>query len=92
MIESEFSKKFPLAQFTELVKSYGHRRLEFASYSQDQLKNKSELELDSNYEYNIFTLLEERIKLMNLPADQSTQIVDKFKEIYDSLRNTKQYD
>jgi DNA repair exonuclease SbcCD nuclease subunit len=92
MIESEFSKKFPLSQFTELVKSYGHRRLEFASYSQDQLKNKSELELDSNYEYNIFTLLEERIKLMNLPTDQSTQIVDKFKEIYDSLRNTKQYD
>jgi DNA repair exonuclease SbcCD nuclease subunit len=92
MIESEFSKKFPLSQFTELVKSYGHRRLEFASYSQDQLKNKSELELDANYEYNIFTLLDERIKLMNLPTDQSNQIVDKFKEIYDSLRNTKQYD
>jgi DNA repair exonuclease SbcCD nuclease subunit len=92
MIESEFSKKFPLSQFTELVKGYGHRRLEFASYSQDQLKNRSELELDANYEYNIFTLLDERMKLMNLPVDQSTQIVDKFKEIYDSLRNTKQYD
>ena len=92
LIESEFSKKFPLAQFTELVKSYGHRRLEFASYSQDQLKNKSDLEIDSTYEYNIFTLLEDRIKIMNLPVEQSAQIVDRFKEIYDSLRNTKQYD
>jgi DNA repair exonuclease SbcCD nuclease subunit len=92
MIESEFSKKFPLAQFTELVKSCGHRRLEFASYSQDQLKNKSDLEIDSTYEYNIFTLLDDRIKIMNLPVEQSTKIVDRFKEIYDSLRNTKQYD
>jgi DNA repair exonuclease SbcCD nuclease subunit len=92
MIESEFSKKFPLSQFTELIKSYGHRRIEFASYSKDQLKNKSEIEIDSTYEYNIFTLLDERLKIMNLPVDQSTQIIDKFKEIYDSLRNAKQYD
>jgi hypothetical protein len=92
MIESEFSKKFPLSQFTELVKSYGHRRLEFASYSSDQLKNKSEVEIDSTYEYNIFTLLNDRLKIMNLLPDQANQIVNKFKEIYDSLRNTKQYD
>jgi DNA repair exonuclease SbcCD nuclease subunit len=92
LIESEFSKRFPLSQFTELVKEYGHRRLEFGSYSLDQLKNKSEIELNSNYEYNIFTLLEHRIKNMNLSPIQEKEIVDRFKEIYDSLRNTKQYD
>jgi DNA repair exonuclease SbcCD nuclease subunit len=92
LIESEFSKKFPISQFTELVKDYGHRHLELGSYSKDQLKERSEIELNSNYEYNIFTILDERIKMMNLPAQQSKKIVDQFKEIYDSLRNTKQYD
>ena len=92
MIESEFSKKFPISQFIELIKNYGHRRLDFIHYSHEQLKNKSDIELDSSYEYNIFTLLDERIKSMNLPTAQSIKIIDKFKEIYDSLRNNKQYD
>jgi hypothetical protein len=92
LIESEFSKKFPISQFTELVKDYGHRHLELGSYSKEQLKERSEIELNSNYEYNIFTILDERIKMMNLPAAQAKGISDKFKEIYDSLRNTKQYD
>ena len=92
LIESEFSKKFPISQFTELIKDYGHRRLELGSYSKDQLREKSEVEIDSNYEYNIFSLLDDKIKLMSLPQAQSKQIVDKFKEIYDSLRNTKHYD
>ncbi len=92
LIESEFSKKFPISQFTELVKEYGHRFLEFGSYSRDQLKERSEIELNSNYEYNIFTILNERIRVMDLPSYQAQQISDKFKEIYDSLRNTKHYD
>lgn len=92
LIESEFSKRFPISQFTELVKDCGHRHLELGSYSKEQLKDRSEIELNSNYEYNIFTILNERIDQMNLPTFQSKQIMDKFKEIYDSLRNTKQYD
>ena len=92
LIESEFSKKFPISQFTELVKGYGNRCLELGSYSKEQLKERSEIELNSNYEYNIFTILDARIKMMNLPDTQSKNLIDKFKEIYDSLRNTKQYD
>lgn len=91
-IESEISQKFPLSQFTDFVKDFGHRRLELFSYSKEQLKTRSEVELNSNYEYNIFTILDERINQMNLPVAQSTPLIEKFKEIYDSLRNTKQYD
>jgi hypothetical protein len=29
---------------------------------------------------------------MNLPVSQSIPLVNKFKEIYDSLKNTKHYD
>jgi len=92
LLESDFSKKFPISQFTELVKKFGHRHLEFGSYSKEQLKERSEIEINSNYEYNVFTILDERIKSMNLPFIQAKEITDRFKEIYDSLRNTKQYD
>lgn len=91
LIESEFSKKFSISQFTELVREYGHRVLEFGSYSKEQLRERSEIELNSNYEYNIFTILDERLATMNLPQHKSKELTDKFKEIYDSLRNLKQY-
>jgi hypothetical protein len=92
MIESEFSSRFPITRFTEIVKEYGHRRLEFFSYSKEQVKNKSEVELNSNYEYNIFTVLDEKIKSLNYSPDFSKEIVENFKRVYDSLRNNKSYE
>jgi DNA repair exonuclease SbcCD nuclease subunit len=92
MIESSLSQRFPMAKFTEMIKNLGHKRIEFFSYSNDQLKNKSEVEIDSNYEYNIFTILDERIKEMNISVIQTSELVSTFKEIYDSLKNTKQYE
>jgi UDP-2,3-diacylglucosamine pyrophosphatase LpxH len=91
LIESELVKIFPISQFTELVKDYGHRRLDFITYSKEKLKTRSEIEQETNYEYNVFTLLENRIKVSQFPDHISNQIFLKFKEIYDSLRNTKQY-
>jgi DNA repair exonuclease SbcCD nuclease subunit len=92
MIESTFSQRFPMSQFTEMIKDLGHRRAEFFSYSKEQLKLNSEIEIDSNYEYNIFTILDESLREMNLPDVQSSLLASTFKEIYDSLKNTKQYD
>jgi hypothetical protein len=92
MIESELSKRFPISNFTDLVKEFGYRRLEFFSYSKEQLKTRSEIEMGSNYEYNIFNVLDEKIKASSFPEHISSQVVDKFKEIYDSLRNTKSYE
>jgi len=92
LIESSFSATFPVAKFTELIKDAGHRRLEFFSYSVDQLKKKSEVELDSNYEYNIFTVLDSQLSDLNLAEYKREQIVSKFKSIYDQLKNSKNYD
>jgi len=92
MIETELSKRFPISNFTDLVKEFGYRRLEFFSYSKEQLKTRSEIEIGSNYEYNIFNVLDEKIKSSSFPEHISAQVVDKFKEIYDALRNTKSYD
>lgn len=91
-IESEFSARFPLTAFTELIKELGHRRVEFFSYSRDQEKAKSEIELDSNYEYNIFTVLDSHLKGLNLAPSQSEPILTRFREIYDQLRNSKKYE
>ena len=91
-IDSEFSKVFPITKFTETIKDCGHRRLEFFSYSPEQLKKKSEIELNSNYEYNIFAVLDNQLNSLNLAEYRREEIVNKFKSIYDQLKNTKSYD
>jgi len=91
-IDVDFSQKFPLSQFTDLIEGFGHRRIEFFTYSKNQIKDRSEVEQEADYSYNIFTILDEHINRINLPASQSVRLVEKFKEIYDQLKNTKQYD
>lgn len=91
-IESNLSKKFPFSQFTDFVKGFGHRRLELSSYSRELIKNQSEIEQNSDYSYNIFSILDEHIQKLNLPISESSPLIDKFKEVYDSLKNTKHYD
>jgi hypothetical protein len=91
-IDATFSTKFPLTKFTELIKDCGHRRIEFFTYSKNEMVSQSEIELDSNYEYNIFTTLNEQLSFLNLPEYRQSQIINKFKEIYDSLKNTKSYE
>ena len=91
-MESDFSQKFPISQFVELIKEFGHRKIEFFPYSKNQLKKKSEVDLVQDYSYNIFTILDEHIKKIDLPSSQSIPIIEKFKEIYDQLKNNKHYD
>jgi hypothetical protein len=91
-IESALSQKFPFSQFTDFVKDFGHRRLELSSYSKDLIRNQSEIEQDTDYSYNIFSILDEHIQKLNLPVSESTPLIEKFKEVYDSLKNTKHYD
>ena len=92
MIESNFSTRFPLTSFTEIVKDFGHRRLEFFSYSKEQKKAKSEVEINSNYEYNIFTIAQDKLAELNLSPIFEKQVFEKFKSVYDSLKNTKSYE
>ena len=91
-IESEFSKRFPISKFTDLVKDFGHRRLEFVSYSKNQLVPASQTDAAMSYEYNIFTAMNEKVAQMNLNASFSHQVTEKFKNLYDALKNNKEYD
>lgn len=90
MIEAEFASKFPITQFTEMVKPSGYRHIEFFTYNKNQ-KTRSEQESESSYEYNIFDILENQLKSRSYSESLSTEVRSKFKEIYDSLRNNKSH-
>lgn len=90
-LENSFASNFPLTQFTDMIKDFGHRRLEFFTYS-DQLDKKTESELSSSQEYNIFDILDEKIKARNYSVQFSNEVVSKFKEIYEKIKNTKSYE
>jgi DNA repair exonuclease SbcCD nuclease subunit len=92
MIDSEVSSKFPLTQFIELIKEANHRKVEFFSYSNTSTETKPSSELDSNYEYNIFTALNEKLAELSLPSYRMEQLSQKFKELYTYLKNTKSYE
>jgi hypothetical protein len=91
-IDSEFSKKFPLTQFIELVKDLGHRSIEFFPYSKNQITKPSLIEESTSYEYNIFDILSSHLENKDLSKKQCDKIIDSFKSIYDQLKNNKNYD
>jgi DNA repair exonuclease SbcCD nuclease subunit len=88
-IDHAFASVFPVTKFIELLKEGGIRRLEFQPYSSDSiLVDESNLNV-SNYEYNIFDVLNGYLKSRSLPVDKSELIHKRFKEIYDGLKNNK---
>ena len=90
-IDDAILKSFPLSVFTDLVKDLGHRRLEFFNYSSIGLVN-SEVEENSNYEYNIFDFLKEKLGERQLSDHLIATISQEFKDIYDKIKNTKSYE
>ena len=91
MIDAEFASKFPYTQFTELVKPLAYRHIEFFTYNKEQ-KTKSERDSEGSYEYNIFDILEDQMKARNYSELLTKELKTKFKEIYDSLKNTKNHE
>lgn len=88
-IEHSFASVFPVTKFIELMKEGGIRRLEFQPYSSESIQiDESNLNI-SNYEYNIFDVLNGYLKSRSLPSDKSEMIHKRFKEIYDNLKNNK---
>lgn len=89
LIDSELAKVFPITQFVELVKDSGHRKIEFYPYA-------SETDIDGvviqdSYDYNIFDVLNEYLKVREVPSQLSNKVSSKFKEIHDTIKNAKNY-
>lgn len=91
-VDSNFLGTFNVSKFVELIKDFGQRRLEFFEYSKDQIKDQSKVELNSNYEYNIFTILKEKLEDPLIPINKRDEIFLKFESIFNSLRTSKDYE
>lgn len=90
LIDSELATIFPINQFIELFNDCGHRSIEFYPYSSDTSKS-NDIEVRDSYEYNVFDILSEYLKLREIPANLSNKVSIKFKEVYDEIKNTKNY-
>lgn len=90
LIDNKLAKVFPVTQFIELVKNSGHRSIEFYPYSSDTTSN-DDVKIEGTYDYNIFEVLTEYLKVREIPPRLSSKVTTKFKEIYDNVKNSKNY-
>lgn len=86
-IDHEFAKIFPITQFIDLVKDSGQRSIEFQPYSNQATPESPINEDDKDYEYNIFDVLSGYLKSREMPSHISEGVYNKFKEIYQDLKN-----
>ena len=88
-IDHQFAAVFPITKFVDLLKDAGLRRLEFQPYSSESTEGDSIDQSISNYEYNIFDVLSEYLKVRSMSSGKSESVYKKFKEIYSELKNTR---
>ena len=90
-IESKLSQKVQYSQFTEYIKDFNHRRLEFYPYNSELLEaTLSNVEINDNYEFDIHKLLKEKLVALSFDSDKSTKITNYFNKIYNQINsNTK---
>lgn len=87
-INNDLAKSFPVTQFLELIKNSGYRNIEFFPYTKSN-NDKEKAEIVDNHEYNIFDVLNEYLKVRNLPDKMSNLVFSKFKDIYEDVKNSK---
>ena len=90
-IESEFSKKLQFSLFTEKIKDFGHRRLEFYPYTVDKKNTDSQIQLGENYEFNIFTILDEYLNNLSLSSIKKEEIFTYFRGLYDKVIDQQKF-
>lgn len=86
-IDHDFAKIFPLTNFIDLIKNCGHRNLEFNPIPSE--KSNDKIIIDGGYDYSMFDILEEYLKIRNFPEKISKSVDSKFKELYNEIKNNK---
>ncbi len=90
MISNKLAKIFPLTKFIDILEECGHKSLEFRPFS-DNSNDFDKIETNESYDYNIYEVLSDYIKIREIPMNMSNKIVNKFKEIHDELKNNQKY-
>jgi DNA repair exonuclease SbcCD nuclease subunit len=90
-IESSLSKKVQFSTFTDKVKDFGHRSLEFYPYTHNQTIKKSEIEIGDDYEFNIFSILDHYLDQLSLQHSKRAETYQYFKTLYDKINTQQKY-
>jgi hypothetical protein len=90
-IDSTLSSKVNYSIFTNKIKDFKHRRLEFYPYTKEQNILKSDIELSENYEFNIFKILKDFLSTVDFSDDKKNEVFEYFKEKYDLVNIKKNY-
>lgn len=88
LIDNNMAKIFPINRFIDLVDTYGHRSLEFIPYALDDINITSE-DLDYSYDYNMFEILSEYLKIREISADLTNKVSIEFKNLYDKINQNR---
>jgi hypothetical protein len=93
MIPIDKARNFPVTRFMELIDNYGHRRIEFFTYSSDLQREKLDKELDYRYseikEYDIYEIFQECLLERKYPKSMNKVIESYFKKLHDSVKNNE---
>ena len=90
-IETGLSKKIQFSILTDRVKDFGHRRLEFYPYTLDQTIKKSEIEIGEDYEFNIFSILNEHLDQLSFSKTRRDEVSKYFRELYDKINDQQKF-
>jgi UDP-2,3-diacylglucosamine pyrophosphatase LpxH len=88
LIDNNMAKVFPINRFIELVENCGHRSLEFIPYALDELNLISD-DLVYSYDYNMFEILNEYLKIREISADLTNRVSVEFKNLYDKINQNR---
>ena len=87
LIDSEMSKIFPLTNFLDLITKCGHRTVTFIPFTKDIKQLKEDVNIEDNYEYNIFEILKIYLESRDTPHSISKNIIKVFTDAYDRSKN-----
>lgn len=90
-VDTDSLDTFPLTRFTELVKPTGYRKIEFFSQPLAKEQNAIDVEMNSNYEFNLFKILEEYLNSLSYTKPKKEKVLESFVEKYKLLKNAKSY-
>ena len=90
-IETGLSKKVQFSILTDRVKDFGHRRLEFYPYTLEQTIKKSEIEIGEDYEFNIFSILNERLDQLSFSKTKRDEVSKYFRDLYDKINDQQKF-
>lgn len=88
MIKMDKASTFPITQFTEIVKDFGHRSIEFFTYTDESHKNKELAEIDEEAkEYDLHEVFEECLVNKQYPTRLEKPMREYFSIIYNKVKN-----